>query len=82
VGQNPRGAAIVGINVGFVYLFVFGLSIAIVGLASVFMVPRVSIFPGAGTPYTMKSFALTAWQVWGTSTAFCWPGLPSAFSRP
>ena len=60
VGQNPRGAAIVGINVGFVYLFVFGLSIAIVGLASVFMVPRVSIFPGAGTPYTMKSFALTA----------------------
>lgn len=60
VGQNPRGASIVGINVGFVYLFVFGLSIAIVGLASAFMVPRVAIFPGAGTPFTMKSFALSA----------------------
>lgn len=60
VGQNPTGAAIVGINVGFVYMFVFGLSLAIVGLAAAIMVPRVSIFPGAGTPFTMKSFALSA----------------------
>lgn len=60
VGQNPTGAEIVGINVGFVYLFVFGLSIAILGLAAAIMVPRVAIFPAAGTPFTMKSFALAA----------------------
>lgn len=75
VGQNPRGAAIVGINVNFVYLFVFSLSIAIVGLASATMVPRVAIFPGAGTPYTMKSFALTAMAGLGNLNGILLAGL-------
>ncbi len=75
VGQNPTGAAIVGINVRFVYLFVFGLSIAIVGLVSAFMVPRVSVFPGAGTPFTMKSFALTAMAGLGNLNGIILAGL-------
>ncbi len=75
VGQNPTGASIVGINVGFVYLFVFGLSIAIVGLASAVMVPRVAIFPGAGTPYTMKSFALSAMAGLGNLNGILLAGL-------
>lgn len=75
VGQNPTGAAIVGINVQFVYLFVFGLSIAIVGLVSAFMVPRVSIFPGAGTPFTMKSFALSAMAGLGNMNGILLAGL-------
>lgn len=75
VGQNPTGASIVGINVGFVYLFVFGLSIAIVGLVSAFMVPRVSIFPGAGTPFTMKSFALSAMAGLGNMNGILLAGL-------
>ncbi len=75
VGQNPRGASIVGINVHFVYLFVFGMSIAIVGLASAIMVPRVAIFPGAGTPYTMKSFALSAMAGLGNLNGILLAGL-------
>lgn len=60
VGQNPTGAAIVGINVAYVYLFVFSISVAILGIAAAILVPRVSIFPGVGSPFTMKSFALAA----------------------
>ncbi|HBK86106.1 MAG TPA: branched-chain amino acid ABC transporter permease [Firmicutes bacterium] len=75
VGQNPTGASIVGINVSFVYLFVFALSIAIVGLASAVMVPRVAIFPGAGTPFTMKSFALAAMAGLGNLNGILLAGL-------
>ncbi|HBG02314.1 MAG TPA: branched-chain amino acid ABC transporter permease [Firmicutes bacterium] len=75
VGQNPTGASIVGINVGFVYMFVFGLSMAIVGLASAVMVPRVAIFPGAGTPFTMKSFALSAMAGLGNLNGILLAGL-------
>ena len=44
-GAKSR-AAIVRINVGFVYLFVFGLSIAIVGFGLGLHGAQVSIFPG------------------------------------
>lgn len=60
VGQNPRGAKIVGINVNFVYLFVFSISVAILGLVAGLMLPRSSIFPEVGSPYSLKSFALAA----------------------
>ncbi|KAF2958320.1 ABC transporter permease [Thermotoga sp. Ku-13t] len=60
VGQNPKGAALVGINVKLVYAFVFGLSAALVALAGSFLSVRSSIFPQAGGPFTMKSFSLTA----------------------
>ncbi len=60
VGQNPRGAKIVGINIGFVYLVVFGVSIAILGIVAGVMLPRSSIFPMVGAPYTMRSFCLVA----------------------
>lgn len=60
VGQNPKGAAIVGINVRLVYLFVFSLSMSILGIASALLLPRSSIFPHVGSPFTMKSFCLTA----------------------
>ncbi|MGB9790201.1 branched-chain amino acid ABC transporter permease [Thermotoga caldifontis] len=60
VGQNPKGAALVGINVKLVYAFVFGLSAALVALAGSFLSVRSSIFPHVGGPFTMKSFSLTA----------------------
>lgn len=60
VGQNPRGAKIVGINVGLVYLFVFSISIGILGIVAGVMLPRTSIFPTVGSPFSLKSFALAA----------------------
>ncbi|MCF8008496.1 MAG: branched-chain amino acid ABC transporter permease [Halanaerobiales bacterium] len=60
VGQNPKGARIVGINVNFVYLFVFSVSIGILGIVAGFMLPRTAIFPGVGSPFSLKSFALAA----------------------
>lgn len=60
VGQNPRGAKIVGINVNFVYLLVFGISLGILGIVAGVMLPRTSIFPSVGSPFSLKSFALAA----------------------
>src|SRR5690606_12999490 len=75
LAQNPTRLAIHGLTVRFVYMFEFGLSIAIVGLVSAFMVPRVSVFPGAGTPFTMKSFALTAMAGLGNLNGILLAGL-------
>lgn len=60
VGQNPKGARIVGINVNFVYLFVFSIAVGILGIVAAGMLPRTSIFPSVGSPYSLKSFALAA----------------------
>ncbi len=60
VGQNPKGARIVGINVNFVYLFVFSIAVGILGLVAGGMLPRTAIFPSVGSPYSLKSFALAA----------------------
>ncbi len=60
VGQNPKGASVVGINVKFVYLFVFSLSQAILAVVSSLLLPRSSIFPLVGSSYTTKAFCVTA----------------------
>lgn len=60
VGQNPRGARIVGINVDFTYAIIFALASMIIGIFGSFFITKFSIFPGVGGAYTMKSFALVA----------------------
>ncbi len=60
VGQNPRGAAIVGIDVNRTYAFVFSLAVALVGVVGSLFLARQAIFPAVGGPYTMKSFCLVA----------------------
>lgn len=60
VGQNPRGAEIVGIDVDRIYLIVFSLSTALVAVMGSLFLTKQSIFPLVGGPYTMKSFALVA----------------------
>jgi len=60
VGQNPRGARLVGINVGRTYLMIFALASAVLGIMGAFFLTRQSIFPLVGGPYTMKSFCLVA----------------------
>jgi branched-chain amino acid transport system permease protein len=60
VGQNPRGAAIVGINVERTYAFVFALAVGLVGAVGSVFLTKQAIFPLVGGPYTMKSFCLVA----------------------
>jgi branched-chain amino acid transport system permease protein len=60
VGQNPKGAAIVGIDVDKTYGFVFALASGMVGMMGALFITRSSIFPAVGSPFTMKSFCLVA----------------------
>ncbi len=60
VGQNPRGAKLVGINVDQTYLIIFSLSIALVGAIGAIFMTRHSIFPLVGGAFTLKSFCLIA----------------------
>lgn len=60
VGQNPKGARIVGINVDLTYTIVFAIASAVIGIFGSFFITKFSIFPAVGGAYTMKSFALVA----------------------
>ncbi len=60
VGQNPKGAQLVGINVDRTYMLVFGIATALVGVVGGFFLTKQSLFPAVGGPFTMKSFALVA----------------------
>jgi branched-chain amino acid transport system permease protein len=75
VGQNPRGAAIVGIDVGRTYGFVFALAVALVGAVGALFVARQAVFPNVGSPYTMKSFCLVAMAGVGNITGILWCSL-------
>jgi len=75
VGQNPRGARLVGINVDRTYLIIFSISIAIVGVVGVLFSMRHSVFALAGAPYTMKSFCLIAMAGIGNLTGIVWYSL-------
>jgi branched-chain amino acid transport system permease protein len=72
VGQNPKGAKLVGIDVNKTYLIIFSLSIAIVGTIGVIFAMRHSVFPIMGAPYTMKSFCLIAMAGMGNITGILW----------
>lgn len=60
VGQNPRGAAIVGIDVNRTYGLVFALALSLVGGIGALFLTKSAIFPMVGGPFTMKSFCLVA----------------------
>lgn len=60
VGQNPKGASIVGIDVYRTYGLVFGLAIGLVGGMGALFLTKSAIFPSVGSPFTMKSFSLVA----------------------
>ena len=75
VGQNPRGARIIGINVEMIYLLIFSMSVGMVGIASALILPRMSIFPLVGAPFTLKSFCLAAMAGLGNLKGILWSGL-------
>lgn len=60
VGQNPRGSAVIGINVQRTYMIIFALSSALLGVVGSVFMTKMSIFPMVGGSYTMKSFCLVA----------------------
>jgi Branched-chain amino acid ABC-type transport system, permease components len=60
VGQNPKGAQIVGIDVDRTYGLVFALALALVGGMGALFLTKSAIFPAVGSPFTMKSFCLVA----------------------
>lgn len=75
VGQNPRGAKLVGIHVDRTYLIVFSMSIAIVGVIGVLFMTRYSIFPQVGAFFTLKSFCLIAMAGMGNLVGILWCSL-------
>jgi len=75
VGQNPRGARLVGINIDWIYLMIFSLSIAIVGAMGVVFMARNSVFPGVGGGFTFRSFCLIAMAGFGNLTGIVWCSL-------
>jgi Branched-chain amino acid ABC-type transport system, permease components len=75
VGQNPKGAAIVGIDVDRTYGFVFALAVGLVGAIGAMFLTKQAIFPGVGGPYTMKSFCLVAMAGVGNITGVLWGSL-------
>ena len=74
VGQNPRGARLVGIDINRTYLFIFTISIALVGAIGALFLTRHSVFPAAGSPFTMKSFCLIAMAGIGNLVGVVWGG--------
>lgn len=83
VGQNPRGARLVGINVNRTYMMTFGIAIGIMGILGPFFLVDHSIFPEVGSGYTMKSFCLVAMAGIGNLPGIVWAsvalGLAEAF---
>jgi branched-chain amino acid transport system permease protein len=75
VGQNPRGAKLVGIHVDRTYLLIFSLSIALIGAIGAIFMTRHSIFPLVGAPFTMKSFCLIAMAGIGNLTGILYCSL-------
>lgn len=75
VGQNPKGAAIVGIDVIKTYVFIFTLSVVLVSVMGTVFMTRQSIFPYVGGPYTMKSFSLVAMAGVGNIPAIIYSSL-------
>jgi branched-chain amino acid transport system permease protein len=75
VGQNPRGAKLVGIHVDRTYLLIFSLSTALVGAIGAIFMTRHSIFPLVGASFTMKSFCLIAMAGIGNLMGILWCSL-------
>jgi branched-chain amino acid transport system permease protein len=81
VGQNPRGAKVVGINVNNIYLLIFCLSIAIIGAIGPLYMTRYTLFPQMGSAFTLKSFSLVAVGGMGSITGVVYAALVLGMSE-
>jgi len=81
VGQNPRGAKVVGIDVDRTHLIIFSVSIAIIGAMGALFLARHSISPFIGFPFTLRAFCLIAMAGIGNLTAILWVSLVLGLSE-
>src|SRR3546814_19324752 len=55
--QNPRGARVVGIDIGRIYTMTWGLAAAIGAAAGFLAAPVTPIYPDIGAQFILKAFA-------------------------
>ena len=58
VSQNRQAAALMGINIGYVYALAFGIGSAIVGLVAATLTAQYSIFPTVGSYFVLVCFVV------------------------
>ncbi|MCF7929398.1 MAG: branched-chain amino acid ABC transporter permease [Spirochaetales bacterium] len=81
VGQNPKGARLVGINVDRTYLIIFSIALGLLGIIGTLFLTSHSIFPLVGGSYTMKSFCLVAMAGIGQLKPILWGSLALGVSE-
>ncbi|MGH7335896.1 MAG: branched-chain amino acid ABC transporter permease [Candidatus Rokuibacteriota bacterium] len=55
--SNPKAATLVGIRIGRVYMYTFGVGAAVAGAAAVLMAPLTLLYPDIGFALFVKGFA-------------------------
>jgi branched-chain amino acid transport system permease protein len=75
VAENPRGAALVGVDVRRVYVLAFGLGAACVGAAGTLMVPFLSVTPTTGDTFNIIAFVVVVLGGLGSVTGALVGGL-------
>jgi branched-chain amino acid transport system permease protein len=54
--QDRRAAMLMGIDIQKIYIFTFGIGIALVGIASALLAPIYSIYPGVGAQFVLVAY--------------------------
>jgi branched-chain amino acid transport system permease protein len=75
VAENPRGAALVGVDVRRAYVLAFGLGTACVGAAGTLMVPFLSVTPTTGDTFNIIAFVVVVLGGLGSVTGALVGGL-------
>ncbi|MFB6284171.1 MAG: branched-chain amino acid ABC transporter permease [Halobacteria archaeon] len=75
VSQNPEAAKFVGIDVGRIRAFTFGISSAVAGAAGGLIAMTLSINPNMGLNYTFRSFIIVVFGGIGSVTGSLLGGL-------
>jgi branched-chain amino acid transport system permease protein len=75
VAENPRGAALVGVDVRRAYVLAFGLGTACAGAAGSLMVPFLSVTPTTGDTFNIIAFVVVVLGGLGSVTGALVGGL-------
>lgn len=75
VAENPRGAALIGLNARRLYAIAFGLGTACVGAAGAFVLPFTSLEPSAGEQYNIVAFVVVVLGGLGSVTGAAAAGI-------
>jgi len=73
--QNPEGAALTGIDIGFVHAYTFALACGLAGLSGALVGPTVMVFPSVGSWAVLKGFIVVVMGGLGSVTGALVGGL-------